>query len=204
MPGLVSSKFFRFINLVKNSNSEKKLIQGYVKRLRNEYLLTNIHFACEKMFIRSDLISLHFDKLSQMVEDGPVGPAGPVRPPGPAGPAIPPGPAGPARPPGPPGPPRPSKEDINFGGEMFMALNSCPTFYVKLYWKAIYGKESRIAKFASNIMRKAKDDFKIRAQKIFAKISSVIGFQHISYQHEGNRSNAMKIDLSKNMDVKGD
>ena len=181
--------------MVKNSNSEKKLIQGYVKRLRNEYLLTNIHIACEKMFIRSDLISLHFDKLSQMVGDGNSGPA---RPPGPAGPA------GPARPPGPPGPPRPSKEDINFGGEMFMALNSCPTFYVKLYWKAIYGKESRIAKFASNIMRKAKDGFKIRAQKIFAKISSVIGFQHISYQHEGNRSNAMKIDWSKNMDVKGD
>ena len=69
-----------------------------------------------------------------------------------------------------------TKEDINFGGEMFMALNSCPTFYVKLYWKLIYGHESRVAKFASNIIRKAEDGFKARAQKIFAKISSVIGF----------------------------
>ena len=165
--------------MVKNSNSEKKLIQGYVKRLRNEYLLTNIHIACEKMFIRSDLISLYFDKLSQMVRGKNS------RPPGPQGPFT-------------------SKEDINFGGEMFMALNSCPTFYVKLYWKAIYGNESKMAKFASNIIRNAEDGFKVRAQKIFAKISSVIGFQHISYHHEGNRSIAMNIELTKNMDVKGD
>ena len=97
-----------------------------------------------------------------------------------------------------------SKNDINFGAEMFIALNSCPSFYVKLYWKVIYGNESRIAKFSSNIIRKAKNGFKIRAQKIFAKISSVIGFQHISYHHEGNRSIAMDIDLSNNMDVNGD
>ena len=87
---------------------------------------------------------------------------------------------------------------------MFIALNSCPTFYVKLYWKAIYGNESRIAKFASNIIRKANDGFKVKAQKIFARTSSVIGFQHISFHHEGNRSIAMTIELSKNMDVKGD
>ena len=41
---------------------------------------------------------------------------------------------------------------------------------LRLYWKAIYGSESRIAKFASNIIRKAKDGFKVKAQKIFAKI----------------------------------
>ena len=87
---------------------------------------------------------------------------------------------------------------------MFIALNFCPSFYVKLYWKAIYGNESRMAKFASNIIRKAKDDFKVKAQKMFAKISSVIGFQHISLHHIGNRSNAMNIKLSKNiMDIKG-
>ena len=97
-----------------------------------------------------------------------------------------------------------SKDDINFGGEMFMALNSCPTFYVKLYWKIIFGNESKIAKFASNIIRKAEDGFKVKAQKIFKKISSVIGFQHISFHHEGNKSIAMTIELSKNLDVKGD
>ena len=87
---------------------------------------------------------------------------------------------------------------------MFIALNSCPSFYVKLYWKAIYGNESRMAQFASNIIRKAEDGFKARAQKIFAKISSVIGFQHIAYHNEGNKSIAIDNDLSKNMlDIKG-
>ena len=168
-----SLNFFRFIDLVTNSNSEKRLIQDYVKRLRNEYLNKYIDLACEEKFIPLNFISFHFDKLSELVGDTFDGFF-------------------------------PSKDEINFGAEMFMALNSCPTFYVKLYWKVIYGNESRIARFASNIIRNAKDGFKVRAQRIFAKISSVIGFQHISYHHEGNRSIAMNIELTKNMDVKGD
>ena len=173
-----SLNFFRFINLV-NSNSEKRLIQGYVKRLRNKYLLKNIHLPCEGKFIRQDFISFHYDDLSQMVGDFNDTNFDEISK-------------------------NLSKDDINFGAEMFMALNSCPTFYVKLYWKIIFGNESKIAKFASNIIRKAEDGFKVKAQKIFAKISSVIGFQHISFHHEGNRSIAMNIELSKNLDVKGD
>ena len=173
-----SLNFFRFINLV-NSNSEKRLIQGYVKRLRNKYLLKNIHLTCEGKFIRQDFISFHYDELSKMFGDFNDTNFDEVSK-------------------------TLSKDDINFGAEMFMALNSCPTFYVKLYWKAIYGNESRMARFASNIIRKAKDGFKVSAQKIFSKISSVIGFKYISYHHEGNRSIAMNIDLSKNMlDVEG-
>ena len=166
--------------MVTNSNSEKRLIQGYVKHLRVEYLLKNIHLTCEKTnkkFIPLKNIATLFEKLSKMVG---VESSGEIIS------------------------SNLSKNDINFGAEMFIALNSCPSFYVKLYWKVIYGNESRIAKFSSNIIRKAKNGFKIRAQKIFAKISSVIGFQHISYHHEGNRSIAMDIDLSKNMDVNGD
>ncbi len=161
--------------MVTNSKLEKRLIQGYVKRLRNEYLLKNVDLTCEGKFIPS-YTSLHFEKLSQMVGERNFDVIGRNS----------------------------SKDDINFGAELFIALNSCPTFYVKLYWKAIYGNESRIARFASNIIRNAKDGFKVRAQRIFAKISSVIGFQHISYHHEGNRSIAMNIELTKNMDVKGD
>ena len=166
---------FRFINLVKNSNLEKRLMKGYVKRLRNKYLLKNIHLTCEKNFIPLNFISSHFDKLSQKVGDGNFNEINRNL----------------------------SKYDINFGAEMFMALNSCPTFYIKLYWRAIYGNESRIAKFASNIIRKANDGFKVKAQKIFARISSVIGFQHISFHHEGSSSNILNIELTKNMDVKG-
>ena len=152
--------------MVTNANSEKRLIQDYVKRLRIEYLLKNIHLTCEEKLIPSNYISLHFDKLSEMVGERNFEE---IRR-------------------------NLSKDDINVGAEMFIALNSCPTFYVKLYWKAIYGNESRIAKFSSNIIRKAKDSFKVKAQKIFAKISSVIGFQHISYYHEENRTIAMKME----------
>ena len=82
---------------------------------------------------------------------------------------------------------------------MFMALNSCPSFYVKLYWNAIYGNESRMAKFAANIIRKAKDDFKEKAQRIFSKMSSVLGFQHISYHY-----NEKETSTGKNIsDVEG-
>ena len=162
--------------MVTNSNSEKKLLQDNVRRLRNEYLLKNIHLTCERKFIPLDFITLHFERLSQMVGDTNFDEISRNS----------------------------SKDDINFGAEMFMALNSCPTFYVKLYWKAIYRNESRIAQFASNIIWKAEDSFKGRAQKIFAKISAVIGFQHITYRHEGNRSIAMNNELSKNMlDIKG-
>ena len=82
---------------------------------------------------------------------------------------------------------------------MFIALNSCPSFYVKLYWKTFYGSELRIAQFTSNIIRKAKDDFKVKAQKIFAKISSALGFKHISFHIEGNKSIEKNFDMRKNM-----
>ena len=212
--------------MVINSNSEKRLIQDYVKHLRKEYLLKNIHLPCDEKFIPSNFISSHFDKLSQMVGErnsneiskrsiddyyydyydyyyydstnsstttkistssttstsSATTPTTSTTTP----------------------PSTTTKDDINFGAEMFMALNSCPTFYVKLYWKAIYRNESRIAQFASNIIWKAEDSFKGRAQKIFAKISAVIGFQHITYRNEGNRSIAMNNELSKNMlDIKG-
>ena len=76
---------------------------------------------------------------------------------------------------------------------MFLALNSCPSFYVKLYWKAIYGNESRMAQFATNIIQKANNDFKARAQKIFAKISSVLGFQYIFHHYDGKESTYKNI-----------
>ena len=136
--------------------------------------MKNIDLNCEKSFIPLKIIIFHFEKLSKMVGDK----SSLDR--------------------------NLSKSDLNSAAEIFFALNSCPTFYVKLYSKLIYGNESKMTKFASNIIRKAKDGFKARAQKIFAKISSVIGFQHISYHHEGNGSNAMNNDLSKNMlDIKG-
>ena len=88
-----------------------------------------------------------------------------------------------------------SRTDINSAAEMFIALNSCPSSYVKLYWKLIYGNESKITRFAANIIRKAKDDFKVRAQKIFAKISSMLGFKHITYNHNGERTSKNILEI---------
>ena len=201
---IFSLNFFRFIDLVTNSNVEKRIIQDYVKGLRKEYLLKNIHLTCKGKFIPLNFITFHFEKLSQMVGESNYNEISTTNTSGNSSivdyyydydyyyyhvqmPSR-----------------NISKDNINFGAEMFMALNSCPTFYEKLYWKAFYGNESRIAKIASNIIRKAEDGFKARAQKIFAKISSILGFQHISYLHEENRSIAMNIELSKNMlDIKG-
>ena len=154
--------------MVENSSLERQLIKGYVKRLRMEYLMKNIDLNCEKSFIPLKIIIFHFEKLSKMVGD------------------------------------KSSHEinknllrsDLNSAAEMFIALNSCPTFYVKLYWKLIYGNESKMTKFASNIIRKSEDGFKARAQKIFAKISSMLGFKYITFNHHGGS-------ISKILDVEG-
>ena len=63
-----------------------------------------------------------------------------------------------------------SKDSINTGSEMFVALNSCPSNFERLYWRPIYGPESRIAIASSNIVKKEKDDLKTKAIKIFTKI----------------------------------
>ena len=98
-----------------------------------------------------------------------------------------------------------SRSDINNGAEMFIFLNSCPSFDLKLYWRAIYGKQSRISMLASNIINKANQNFKIKAGKIFAKLSSMLAFQHISSQSEELKNDSKNISLAKNIvDVKGE
>ena len=73
-----------------------------------------------------------------------------------------------------------SKSNITEKAKLFLALNSCPSFHEKLYWKAIYGPKERMAMLTSNIIKIAKGDFKEVALQIFAKVSSVLGFQHLS------------------------
>ena len=81
-----------------------------------------------------------------------------------------------------------SKNDINIGARMFLALNSCPSFHAKLFWNTFYGTKSRIAMLASNIVKKAEGDELIKAKRIFAKVSSMFGFEHNSYHNEANKS----------------
>ena len=153
--------------MVINSSLERGLIKGYVKRLRIEYLMKNNDLNCEGSFIPLKIIFFHFEKLSKMVGDKSSHEIDSNL----------------------------SKSDINSAAEMFISLNSCPTFYVKLYSKLIYGNESKMIKFASNIIRKANDGFKARAQKIFAKISSMFGFKHITYNHGGESTGKIILDI---------
>ena len=78
-----------------------------------------------------------------------------------------------------------TKSDISESAKLFLALNSCPSFFEKLYWKALYGPKERMAMLTSNIIKKAKGDFKKIALNIFARVSSVLGFQHLSFHHKG-------------------
>ena len=85
-----------------------------------------------------------------------------------------------------------SKIDINEAAEMFVHLNSCPSFHVRLFWSTVYGAESRMALLASNIIKKGSDDFKIKAIKIMAKIIKMLGFKHIFYEYDGSNEKGIK------------
>ena len=127
---------------------------SYVKHLRTEYLIKHTDLACEKAFIPLQNIVNNFENLSKIIGDNNTEEKNRYM----------------------------SRSNIKFGAEMFIFLNACPTSDVRLYWKVIYGKQAaRIAALASNIIQKGKQDFKIKAVKIFAKICSVLGFQHIGF-----------------------
>ena len=86
-----------------------------------------------------------------------------------------------------------SKKKIDFGAKMFFAMNSCPSPIVRLYWRVMYGDKSRIALMASNIIKKVQDDLRIKARKIFGRITSVLGFQHITDYPKENQSDSTTI-----------
>ena len=155
----------------------KKEILSHIQIIRFEYLREHADLACtQRQFLSEPYIKTNIDKLSEMVG---VKSSYKINK-------------------------NLSKSDLQVGAEMFLAVNACPSFYEKLYWKTFYGSKSRIAMLASNIVKKAKHDFRSKAMKIFSKISSVLGFQHIILNHEGKNSLDTNIVLSKNIvDIKG-
>ena len=149
--------------MVENSSLEMKVILSYVKRLRIEYLIKHTDLTCEKAFIPLQNIINNFENLSKMVG---IHNSQEITK-------------------------NSSRRNIDIAAEMFISLNSCPSFNVKLYWEAIYGSDSRIAKFTSNIIWKAKDNFKVKAKKIFRKISSVLGFHKNILDVKGETGSAL-------------
>ena len=164
-----------------NSRLDKKGIWGHITNVRFEYLQKNINFQkCENDFIPFDDIEINLDRFSLMIG---VNSSDQINS-------------------------NLSEKDINLAAEMFFGLNACPSINEKLYWKAIYGTNSSVetAILASNIIKMSTNDFKKGSLKIFAKISKVLGFQHILFHdkelnNSGSKNTLMMI---KHLDTKGE
>ena len=103
------------------------------------------------------------------------------------------------------------------GAEMFILLNMCPSFYVRLFRKVIFkGKikndmvlsstnennvklQSKILMISAKIVDKANDDFKVKAAQILSKITSVLGINHISSYQKENDTSELKINFENDM-----
>ena len=158
---------------------DKKVIWSHVKTLRFNYLKNNALLRCESdtTLIPDNHISSNVQKFLRKVR---IGSSNKINK-------------------------NFSKSDITESAKLFLALNSCPSLFVKLYWKAIYGPKERMAMLTSNIIKKAKGDFKKVALNLFAKVSSVLGFQHLSFHHKGNGSFERSMELTKNiLSIKGE
>ena len=153
---------------------DKKVVWSHIKTLRFEFLRINSLLPCSfnTHLITDNHISSNVEKFSKIVKIG-VSEKNKNF----------------------------SKSDITESAKLFLALNSCPSVFVKLYWKAIYGPKIRMAMLTSNIIKKVKGDFKKVALNIFARVSSVLGFQYLSFHHKGVGRN---MELSKNiLGIKG-
>ena len=150
------------------------MILSHTQEIRFSYLEKHIDLICDNLFIPNQHIENNIEKLSKLVKVNIFDGVNMNL----------------------------SKEKIDFGAKMFIALNSCPSKIVRLYWRVMYGNKSRIALMASNIIKKVNDDLRIKAQKIFARIASVLGFQHITDYLKENQSDS--TELRKNiLGVKG-
>ena len=74
-----------------------------------------------------------------------------------------------------------SKNKIEIGGKMFASLNSCPSVFIRLYKKILYGPhQSSIAIQALNVLKNTGREFRPVTTKIFAFIISTLGFKYIN------------------------
>ena len=170
----------RFVNFVVNANIEEKVIWSLILNLRFEYLKKNVKPKCSNSVISDDNILNDFEKRILKARNNTSAEKTLYET------------------------TNISNEELDKAARMFISLFSCPSFYEKVYWNAIFGQKSKMIMLASNILKRAKGGFRIKALKMFSKITSVLKFKHISYHHEEIENAERKIDLKKVMDVKGD
>ena len=177
---IISKYNGRFVNIITKKELNEEMILSHLQNLRFNYLKKNIDLTCdnqESLFIPNQHIENNLETLSKLLKVDTDDKVDVNL----------------------------SKEKINKGADLFFALNFCPSEIVRLYWRVMYGNKQRIAIMASNIIKKVNENLRIKALKIFAKVTSVLGFQYITNYPAGNQSfSTMKTELGKNiLGVKG-
>ena len=76
--------------------------------------------------------------------------------------------------------------------QMYFAVIECPAEFVRLYKRAIYGPQSRMIMLALNIVKKSRNNFKLKAKNIFEKINSTI-FETYYNQSVKNREDILTL-----------
>ena len=89
----------------------------------------------------------------------------------------------------------PTTDSIIRGAKMFFTLNSCPSYLIRLYWKAIYGEKSTLVLLASNILKKSNKYFKKKALRIFARVTKMLRFQYISFLDNDEKNIKLREDI---------
>ena len=168
--------FPRFVNTVSQSKLDNKVLWSHVKSARINYLKNNLdHHTCVENFIPNKHISSNLKHLSKLI--GKESLEEEVND-------------------------EMSTDSITSGTKMFLALNSCPSNFAKLYSKAIYNNKeaSHIIMATLTILKKSHDSLKNDALKIFAKIDSVLGLNHLNHW-DGNQTLGRNIEFRENNSV---
>ena len=168
-------RFLRFVNTVSQSKLDTNVIWSHVKDLRFKYLKKNIDLTCFDNLIPDEYISSNSKHLTQLI--GIYSLEDEVND-------------------------NLSPDIITSGAEMFWALNSCPSKFVRLYWKAIYAKGSNNVIMATlTNLKKSNNDFKKDAMEIFAKVDSALGSKYLSSQRDGTQNIDRNFELWKNVSI---
>ena len=98
-----------------------------------------------------------------------------------------------------------SKEAINSLGEMFISLNSCMDPRILIFLRrTIYGHQQKIPKIFLNFIKTAPKYFRTKGKKIFAKVVSMLKFQHIELEDGNHGDGVDDLVFTKNIvGVKG-
>ena len=162
---IISYQNIRFVNMVSKQILEENTAWEKIRTKRFDYVKRNADIECiEGNTIPEQEINSNYEKLSELLQAWNV--TDQINE-------------------------NTTKNKIEIGGKMYLTLNSCPSFFERLYHKVIYGHRLQTPILSLNILRNTKEDLKIKALNIFAKIISVFGFQYIQDESDNSYDKAV-------------